>query len=407
MARKTMSEEELRERTRKLLDEAHPDKVDQYAFRGAQYDHGLAWVHFPEGYGGLGIGPKMQAVVNDELRRHAKTLYDDLMINPIGIGMGAPTVLTYGSDEMKKRLLRRIFTGEDIWCQLFSEPGAGSDVAGLATRAVRDGDVWVLNGQKVWTTLAHVSKWGMIVARTNPDLPKHDGLSYFILDMQSPGVEVQPLYQITGEAEFNEVFLNDVRIPHEHMLGKEGEGWKVAITTLMNERTALGGGAARRGGGPISVLRGLWKARPSGQLSKGGEAVLRDRITKLWIESELLRLTSQRARVAQRSGNPGPEGSVGKLAQAEINKRIWECGLDVIGSDALVYEAGYELRRPSGEDRRTPLGFAKYQFLRSRANSIEGGTSEVMRNILGERVLGLPGDPRVDKNVPWKDVPRG
>ena len=295
---------------------------------------------------------------------------------------------------MKQQLLRRIFTGEDIWCQLFSEPGAGSDVAGLATRAVRDGDDWVVNGQKVWTTLAHVSRWGMLVARTNPDVPKHDGLSYFLLDMKAPGVEVRPLYQITGEAEFNEVFLNDVRIPNEQMLGKEGDGWKVAITTLMNERTALGGGSGRKGGGPISVLLELLEGPRQRAPLGGASAMLRDRITKLYIESELLRLTSQRARAAGKAGNPGPEGSVGKLAQAELNKKIWECGLDVLGPDALVYEPGYELRRPAGDDRQTPRQLAKYQFLRSRANSIEGGTSEIMRNILGERVLGLPGEPR-------------
>jgi len=401
-----MTDEELRERTRALLLEVDPDRVDQATFRGAQFDHGLAWVHFPDGLGGLGLLPKMQAVVNDELRHSGKKMYDDLMVNPIGIGMGAPTLLTYGSDELKERLLRRIFTGEDIWCQLFSEPGAGSDVAGLATRAVRDGDAWVVNGQKVWTTLAHVSKWGMLVARTNPDVPKHQGMTYFLLDLESPGVDVRPLYQITGEAEFNEVFLNDVRIPHDRVLGAEGEGWKVAITTLMNERTALGGGAGTKGGGPIGTLLGLWRARAADGRSPTSQAVLRDRITQLYIESELLRLTGQRARAAQRAGNPGPEGSVGKLAQAELHKRIWECGSDVIGDDALVYEPGYELRRPGAGRRGDRVGIAKYQFLRSRANSIEGGTSEVMRNILGERVLGLPGEPRVDKDVPWKDVPR-
>ena len=347
----TMSEDDLRRRVRALLDKVHPDRVDQYTFRGAQFDHGVAWVHFPEGLGGLGLNSKMQMAVNDELRRHCKTVYDDLYVNPIGIGMGAPTVLTYGTDEMKRTLLRRIFTGEDIWCQLFSEPGAGSDVAGLATRAVRDGDDWVLNGQKVWTTLAHISRWGMLLARTNPDLPKHEGLSYFLLDMQSPGVEVRPLYQITGEAEFNEVFLNDVRIPRNRMLGTEGQGWQVAITTLMNERSALGGGSGQKGGGPISVLLQLWKSRRSDAESAGATALMRDRIAKLYIEAELLRLTSQRARAAQRSGNPGPEGSVGKLAQAELYKRVWECGLDVLGSDSLVYEPGYELRRPLGEHR--------------------------------------------------------
>lgn len=406
MAYVEMSEEDLRQRTRALLDAVHPDKADQFAFRGAQYDHGLAWVHFPEGYGGLGLNPKMQAVVNDEIRKNARTFYEDLNVNAIGIGMGAPVVLTHGTEEMKQTLLRRIFTGEDIWCQLFSEPGAGSDVAGLSSRAVRDGDDWIVNGQKVWTTLAHVSKWGMLISRTNPDVPKHLGMSYFLLDMESPGVEVRPLYQITGEAEFNEVFLNDVRIPHERMLGKEGDGWKVAITTLMNERTALGGGSGRKGGGPIGVVMGLWK-KNADRHSATNRALLRDRITQLYIKSELLRLTSQRARAASVAGNPGPEGSVGKLAQAELYKKLWECGLDVIGSDALVYEQGYELRRPEFEERQDPLLYAKYQFLRSRANSIEGGTSEIMRNILGERVLGLPGEPRVDKDIAWKDVPRG
>jgi alkylation response protein AidB-like acyl-CoA dehydrogenase len=402
-----MTEEELRRRVRDLLAEAHPDRVDQFTFRGKQYDRGLAWVHFPEGYGGLGLSPRMQAVVADEIRKNAETLYDDMMLNPIGIGMGAPTVLTWGTEWMKKNLLRRIFTGEDIWCQLFSEPGAGSDVAGLATRAVRQGDDYVLNGQKVWTSLAHVSRWGMLLARTNPDVPKHEGMSYFLLDMEAPGVEVRPLYQVTGEAEFNEVFLTDVRISADRLMGKEGEGWKVAITTLMNERSAIGGGGSgRRGGGSIGILVDLWKARDAKKLAPDSETILRDRISKLWIESELLRLTTQRARAMQKVGNPGPEGSIGKLAQAELNKRIWECGMDVLGPDSLVYEAGFQRRRPAGESRATRLAIAKYQFLRSRANSIEGGTSEVMRNILGERVLGLPGEPRSDKDVAWKDVPR-
>jgi len=402
----TMGEDELRQRVRKLIAEVDPDKVDMFTFRGAQFDHGLAWVYFPQDCGGLGLNPKMQAIVNDELRKGGKTYYEDLVINPIGIGMGAATLLTYGSEAMRK-LLRPCFTGEEIWCQMFSEPGAGSDLAGLATRAVRDGDSWIINGQKVWTTLAHVSKWGLLVTRTNPDAPKHDGMSYFLIDMQSPGVEVVPLYQITAEAEFNEVFLNDVRVPHEQMLGKEGQGWHVALTTLMNERSALGGGSTQRAGGAIGVLMALWKGRPPGVESESSQAVLRDHIAKLYIEAELLRLTGQRARAAQRSGNPGPEGSVGKLAQAEVHKRIWECCLDVIGADSLLYEPGYELRRPAGEERRDRLAVAKYQFLRSRANSIEGGTSEVMRNILGERVLGLPGEPRTDKGMPWKDIPRG
>ncbi|MBW2229448.1 MAG: acyl-CoA dehydrogenase family protein [Deltaproteobacteria bacterium] len=400
-----MSDEVLRERTRALLEEAHPEKCDSVTFRRAQYEHGLAWVHFPEGYGGLGLNPRMNVVVYDEITKHSKVVHHDPGEAIIGIGMGAPVVLTYGTDEMKKRLLPKIFSGEEIWCQLFSEPGAGSDVAGLATSAVRDGDDWILNGQKVWTTLAHISRWGMLIARTDPDVPKHDGLSYFILDMRAPGVEIRPLYQITGEAEFNEVFMTDVRIPNSHMLGKEGQGWRVAITTLMNERVAIGGGGSKKKGGGSAPLIKLWKDRKPGARSAAQEAILRDKVTRCYIENELLRMTSQRARAAQKSGNPGPEGSVSKLAHAESLKRMWEVAMDVMGSDALAFEHGYELRRSTpGID--TPRGLAKYQFLRSRANSIEGGTSEIMRNILGERVLGLPGEPRVDKTVPWKDVPR-
>jgi len=407
MAQREITEEDLRKRVRALLEEAHPDKVDQFTFRGKQYDHGLAWVHFPEGFGGLGISPGMQAIVADELSKHAKTHYDDMMINAIGIGMGAPTVLTHGTDWMRKNLLRRIFTGEDIWCQMFSEPGAGSDVAGLSTRATKEGDSWTVNGQKVWTSLAHVSKWGMLLARTDPDAPKHLGMSYFLLDMESPGVEVRPLHQITGEAEFNEVFFTDVKIPADRLMGRESEGWKVAITTLMNERTAIGGGGpTRKGSGSIGVLINLWKSREKGQFSPEAEILMRDRITKLYIESELLRMTSQRAKAARKAGNPGPEGSVAKLAQAELNKRIWECAMDVMGADSLIYEPGYARRRPTSRTREGRNSLSKYQFLRARANSIEGGTSEVMRNILGERVLGLPGEPRSDKDVPWKQIPR-
>ena len=404
---KEITEADIRARVHKLLEEAHPDKVDQFTFRGKQYDHGLALVHFPEGYGGLGVSPGMQAIVHDELAKNVKTLYDDMMINAIGIGMCMPTVLTHGTPWMKDNLLRRIFTGEDIWCQMFSEPSAGSDVAGLATRAVREGDYWVVNGQKVWTSLAHVSKWGMLLARTNPDAPKHAGLSYFLLDMQSPGVEVRPLHQITGEAEFNEIFFTDVKIPADRMMGKEGEGWKGAITTLMNERTAIGGaGAPRKGSGSIGILISLWKSREKGRFSPEAEILMRDRITRLYIEAELLRMTSQRARSARKAGNPGPEGSVSKLAQAELNKRIWECAMDVLGPDSLVYEPGYARRRPTSRARESRTALSKYQFLRARANSIEGGTSEVMKNILGERVLGLPGEPRSDKDIPWKDIPR-
>ncbi|MCP5071509.1 MAG: acyl-CoA dehydrogenase [bacterium] len=402
----SIDENELRERTRALVDANHPEQTDSQTFRQAQYDHGLALVHFPEGFGGFGLSPKMNLIVRDEILKHSKIYHDIPPASIIGIGMGMPVVNTYATDEQKRRWLPKIFSGEEIWCQMFSEPSAGSDVAGLSSRAVRDGDDWVVNGQKVWTTVAHLSRWGMLVTRTNPDVPKHDGLSYFVLDMQSPGVEVRPLYQITGEAEFNEVFFNDVRIPHANMLGKEGQGWRVAITTLMNERVAIGGGGSKKkGGGAISQLLKLWEKRDPSNASAAQNAILRDRVTRAYIEQELLRVTTHRASLAAKSGTPGPEGSVGKLFQAESAKRMWELALDVLGSDGLAFEAGYELRQAAAGTETTE-GLAKYQFLRSRANSIEGGTSEIMKNILGERVLGLPGEPRVDKDVAWKDVPR-
>jgi len=398
------TEAEIRDLTRKLLDEVDHTKVDQHTFRGEQFDRGLAFVQFPEGLGGLGLSSrKMQTVVDSELRS-AGVPYHDLIINPIGIGMGGPVVLTYASEEQKKRLLRPMFTGEEIWCQMFSEPGAGSDVAGLATRAMRDGDEWVVNGQKVWTTLAHVSRWGMLVARTDPDQPKHKGLTYFLLDMESEGVEVRPLYQITGDAEFNEIFLNDVRIPHENVFGDVGGGWAAAVTTLMNERVALGGGVPKQGSGAIGDLVQIWEERKD-SMDEITSSVMRDRITELWIQAEALRLTNWRAREGSKSGNPGPEGSVGKLMSAEMNQKIYELCMEIIGPEALTFEAGYERSRADGSSFARGFGL-KYSFLRSRANTIEGGTSEVMRNILGERVLGLPGDVRVDKEVNWVDVPR-
>src|SRR5579885_2933037 len=229
----------LQQQIKTLLEEHDPASTPRLDFLGAQFDAGLAWVHFPVGYGGLGLSPKLQELVNSRLRQ-AKAPFSAPR-NPIGHGMGAPTVVTHGSDAQRQRYLRPLFTGEEVWCQLFSEPGAGSDVASLSSRAVRDGDEWIVNGQKVWTTLAHLARWGMLIARTDPEAPKHKGMTYFVVDMQGPGVEVKPLYQITGEAEFNEVFFTDVRIPDSERLGDVGEGWRVSLTTLMNERVAIGG----------------------------------------------------------------------------------------------------------------------------------------------------------------------
>jgi alkylation response protein AidB-like acyl-CoA dehydrogenase len=300
-----------------------------------------------------------------------------------------------------------LFTGEEVWCQLFSEPGAGSDLASLSTRAVRDGDEWVVNGQKVWNTLAHIADRGMLVTRTDPDVPKHRGLTYFALDMHAPGVDVRPLRQITGEAEFNEVYLTDVRVPDSDRIGEVGDGWRVSMTTLMNERVTIGGGGGggggsggpKRGSGAIAEAVDLWHKQ-----TDHDPAVL-DHLMKLWIDEEVLRLTNMRGAAKAKAGNPGPEGSIAKLALALNQQHIYALCMNLMGADAMA-GFDYTFRRPE-EVVLTPLvGEARHMFLRARANSIEGGTSEIMRNILGERILGLPGEPRVDKTLPWKDVPR-
>ncbi len=383
-------------RIRALLDELldeHDPKGDRVEFLGAQFDKGLAWVHFEEGHGGLGLSPKLNRVVDVRLRDAGAP--HPARFNVIGYGMGAATVLTHGTEEQKRRWLRPLFTGEEVWCQLFSEPGAGSDVAGLATRAERDGDEWVVNGQKVWTTVAHLSKWGMLVARTDPELPKHQGMTYFIVDMTQPGVEVKPLRQITGEAEFNEVFFTDARVPDADRLGERGEGWRVSLTTLMNERVAIGGNVTPRGGGAIGEAVKMWNVR-------GGDELARERLMRLWAEAEVTRLTNLRASQLRSKGTPGPEGSVAKLVYAELNQDIFEFCVDLLGPEGQLYDT-YEMTVPT---EMMTIKDARRAFLRARANSIEGGTSEIMRNILGERVLGLPGEPRVDKDLPWKDVPR-
>ena len=396
-----ISDEEIRTRTTAVID-AVGINADETSFRSALWDAGLAMVQFPEGKGGLGQSPKGQQIV-DQTIRDAGRNFAALAINTIGIGMGLPTVLTYGSEEHHEKHLKRIYTGEDVWCQMFSEPSHGSDVAGLSSRAVRDGDEWVVNGQKVWTSVAHLSRYGMLLVRTNPDVPKHKGLSYFILDMHSPGVEIRPLFQITGDAEFNEVFFTDVRVPHANLLGDVGDGWRVATTTLMNERVALGGNTADRGSGNIATLLKVWHERGP-KLGAAEHSVFRDRVTQLWTEAEVVRLTTLRARAKATTGNPGPEGSVGKMASAELNLRIWELAMELLGPDGMLHEPGYPLERVEGRGGRESFTISK-SFLRSRANTIEGGTSEIMRNILGERVLGLPGDVRVDKDVAWKAIP--
>lgn len=387
------------EAANRVVREHDPRSVPITEFLGACYDAGLSWVHFPEGLGGLGVSRGCQAVADAVFQRAgAPSPYD---LNIIGYGMAAPTLVEYAqTDDLKRQWLRPLATTEDIWCQLFSEPGAGSDLAGLATSAVRDGDEWVVNGQKVWTTLAHCANWGILLARTDPDIPKHKGLTYFVVDMRDPGVEVRPLRQMTGQAEFNEVYLNDVRVPDTHRVGAVGAGWSVAMTTLMNERSSIGAAGVRRGDGTIADAVALWTQRPDRHTP-----VRRDRLTRLWLRAEAQRLTSERARATATVRGPGPEGSIDKLVGAELNQQVYEFCMDLLGPEGTLYE-GYTMREVTPEEANSG-GPVQQRFLRSRANTIEGGTSEVLRNILGERILGLPGDLRADSGRPWREVPRG
>ncbi|MQY29398.1 acyl-CoA dehydrogenase family protein [Nocardia aurantia] len=389
--------DEIETRVAKLLAEHDPASTGTVEFLRARFDAGLAWVHFPVGLGGLGLARELQNHVNSLLAA-AGAPDTDGGRNPIGLGMAAPTILAYGTEEQQKRYLRPLFTCEEIWCQLFSEPGAGSDLAGVATRAVRDGDDWVVNGQKVWTSGAQNARFAILLARSDPDAVKHAGLSYFLCDMTDPGVDVRPLRQITGEAEFNEVFLTDVRIPDANRLGAVGQGWEVANATLMSERVAIGGIAIPREGGMIGPVSRTWRERPELR-----DPELHVRLLNLWVEAEVARLTGARLRQKLAAGRPGPEGSALKLTFARLAQQLSGLELELLGEDGLRY-GDWTLRRPEKVDM---IGRdAGYRYLRAKGNSIEGGTSEVLRNIVGERVLGLPPEPRGDKGIPWKDLPR-
>lgn len=384
------------EAARAVVREHDPRTIPVTEYFRACFDAGLSWVHFPEGLGGLGVSRGLQAVADAILQEAGAPA--PVTLNPIGYGMAAPTLREHAQTvDLKREWLRPLASSEEIWCQLFSEPGAGSDLAGLATSAVRDGDGWVVNGQKVWTSLAHRARWALLLARTDPDVPKHKGLTYFVVDMRAPGVETRPLRQMTGQAEFNEVFLSDVRIPDARRLGAVGAGWQVAMTTLMNERSSIGASGVRRGDGTIADAVALWARRPDLRTP-----VRRDRLARLWLRSEAQRLTAERSRAdaAVHGPGPGPEGSIGKLVGAELNQQVYEFCMDLLGPEGILY-GDYTMR---DEDSSGPV---QQRFLRSRANTIEGGTSEVLRTILGERVLGLPGDLRADSGRPWREVPRG
>jgi len=351
---------------------------------------GFVAPHWPRPWG-VDADPVHQLIIDDELRRA------DVRrpVNPIGIGWAGPTILAAGSEAQKERYLGPMLSGQEVWCQLFSEPGAGSDLANLATRAVRDGEVYVVNGQKIWTSFAHVARFGILIARTDADAPKHQGVSYFICPMDLPGIEVRRIIEMTGAHLFNEVFFDDVRIPAENLVGEENRGWALAKVTLANERVSLSSGGVLWGDGPtafdlVDLVRGA-----------GGVAdpLLRQRLARVYIEAEILRLIRLRTVTAAVRGHPpGPEASVRKALADEHGQHVMGLAKDLAGTAGMLTTAG-----PMGE----PDGVWNYGFLFSPALTVGGGTAEVQRNIVAERVLGLPHDFDVEAGKTWAEARRG
>jgi alkylation response protein AidB-like acyl-CoA dehydrogenase len=382
------SEREFRDEVRTWLEENHPGPEPEgsleevMAFRrewqGRLHEAGWAGISWPKEYGGRGATLIEQAIfVGEAARQEAPS-----PANVLGLAMGGPVVIAHGTDEQKARYLEPILTAEEIWCQGFSEPESGSDLASLKTKAVKDGEEWVVTGQKVWTTFAQYAKWCMLVARTDPDAPKHKGLTYFLMDMEQEGVEAKPLVQITGEGEFNEVFIEEARIPDANVVGGVGNGWSVAITTLMNERAGLAFGAIAQIANSLKRVGELAKETPMNGGSAADDPTIRRRLAQLEIEAETMRLNAYRGLTkTMQSGIPGPEGSLGKWQWADINQRLTELALDIEGAYAPL---------DRGAEHAVANGAWQYGFLRSRANSIEGGTTDILKNIIAERVLGLP-----------------
>jgi alkylation response protein AidB-like acyl-CoA dehydrogenase len=354
------------------------ERVDHLrVWQGRLHEGGWAGVSWPKEYGGRGSSLIEQAIFYQEMAR-AKA---PAPINVIGLGMAGPTIIVHGREDQKQRYLSKILSAEEIWCQGFSEPGAGSDLASLRSSAVADGDHFVINGQKVWTTLAHVAKWCIFLARTDPDAPKHKGITYFLVDMESPGIEVRPLRQMTGTAEFNEMFFTDVRVPRENILGDLNDGWRVAMTTLMNERGTLGFALSVQARIALDEL--IQKAKTLKRNGKPAieDPVIRQRIAQLHVEIEAIRLSGYRAlSTVIKTGVPGPEGSLGKLLWSESMKRLTDLAVELYGPAGLTTEW------------KNDPDLKRWQFahLRARGNTIEAGTSEILRNIIAERVLGLP-----------------
>jgi alkylation response protein AidB-like acyl-CoA dehydrogenase len=364
---------------------AGEETVATKRFQAALHDAGLAGLTWPTEYGGQGLSNRHQEIFNDEARGFEMPA----TVLTIGLGMCGPTILEWGSDAVKRRYIPPMLRADEIWCQLFSEPGAGSDVASLQMRADRDGDEYVLNGQKVWTSGAHYCDFGVVIARTDPNQPKHRGISMFIVDMRAPGVTIRPLVQITGGSNFNEVFFDDVRVPVDHRLGPENEGWRASVAMLANERVAIGSGGGRSAG----IEPYLRAARARG-LDR--DPVIRQGLVEVYVRQQVLGYIGQRTRAAVKAGQaPGPEGSIGKLYGALLARRASDLGAAIAGPDATAWD-----------DERTDSRWAM-AVVAAPGSAIAGGTNEVQRNILGERVLGLPKDPQVDRDLPFRELTVG
>jgi alkylation response protein AidB-like acyl-CoA dehydrogenase len=361
------------------------------AWQRKKAEAGYAAITWPKDWGGGG-GASWQAVIFAQEEAAIETPGNPFQI---GLGMCVPTVMTAGAEADKQRFVRPAVLGEEIWCQLFSEPGGGSDVAAARTRATREGEDWVINGQKVWTSGAHYADFGLLLARTDPDVPKHRGLTMFWIDMKAPGVEVRPIHQMSGASNFNEVYFTDVRLKDSQRVGEVGEGWRVSLVTLMNERLAVGGGAA--GSSHARVLRLAGEiATLAGPASK--DAALREKIADWFVQAEGLKYTTYRTQTAlSRGQTPGPENSIAKLVSASLMQDMANAALDLEDQFGILSDPAL-----------APLGAAFQQtILAAPGIRIAGGTDEIMRNIIAERVLGLPQDVRLDKDVPFKDIPTG
>jgi alkylation response protein AidB-like acyl-CoA dehydrogenase len=367
---------------------------------------GLAVSTWPVAYGGLELSPAVARTVEAEL-----SPLNLGRLNPLGLNLAAPALFAHGTEEQRLRFLLPMVRNEEVWCQLFSEPGAGSDLASLATRAERDGDDWLLTGQKVWSTWAHLSDFGVLLARTDPALPKRQGITYFVVDLRQPGVEVRPLRHITGEIDFNETFLDHVRVPDFNRVGAIGDGWKVANATLSGERQMVSGsgsgGVDRIGGSGAESLIALARANDAAGRAHGwSDPLVRQSIMKVFSEERIRGWTNHRVRAGLKAGRaPGPESSIGKVHQGSLNQRIQLLATHLLGSGALAWEAPHG-STGGAELYSEVLPREVKGMLRSRANTIEGGTTEVNKNIVGERVLGLPRDIDPWNDAPWRDVPR-